>query len=256
MDNIETVAGYIADAKKVVVFTGAGFSTESGVPDFRSPGGVWDTFDPSELNLPNFMRYEEVREKYWRMHKMMWETIREARPNAGHLAVAALHEMGKLDCIVTQNTDGLHQKAGVPEEKVLEIHGTMQYVDCLDCGQRYPRSYAHDKMLAGEKVPRCGSCNGLLKPSTVAFGQAMPERETREAELRSSGCDVFLAAGSSLVVYPAAQMPLIAKRGGARLVILNLTPTPHDQYADVTIGEKTGETLSRIVEIVKGKMAA
>lgn len=256
MDNIETVAQFIVDAKKVVVFTGAGFSTESGVPDFRSPGGVWDKFDPSELNLPNFLRYEDIREKYWRMHKMMWETIRDARPNSGHLAVAALHEMGKLDCIITQNTDGLHQKAGVPAEKVLEIHGTMQFVDCLDCRQRYPRAYAHDKMLSGEKVPRCGSCNGLLKPATVAFGQAMPERETREAEHRSSGCDLFLAAGSSLVVYPAAQMPVIAKQSGAKLVIMNLTPTPHDHYADVTIAEKTGETLSQIVARVREKLVA
>jgi len=256
VEPIEAVAEMIIEAKKVVVFTGAGFSTESGVPDFRSPGGVWDRFDPSELNLPNFMRSEEVREKYWRMHKMMWETIRDAEPNAGHFAVNELREMGKLDCVVTQNTDGLHQKAGVPNEMVLEIHGTMQWVDCLDCRKRYPRAYAHDKMLAGEAIPRCDSCNGILKPATVAFGQAMPERETREAEARSADCDLFLAAGSSLVVYPAAQMPVIAKRSGARLVILNLTPTPHDGHADVVIGEKTGETLARIVKRAREKLAA
>jgi NAD-dependent deacetylase len=200
------------------------------------------------------MRSEEIREKYWRMHKMMWETIREARPNSGHLAVTELHHIGKLDCVITQNTDGLHQKAGVPDEMVLEIHGTMQWVDCLDCRQRYPRSYAHDKMLAGEKVPRCDGCHGILKPATIAFGQSMPERETREAEDRSAGCDLFLAAGSSLVVYPAAQMPLIAKENGAKLVIFNLTPTPHDHRADVVISEKTGETLSQIVARAKAKL--
>ena len=254
MEPIEAVADMILQAKKVVVFTGAGFSTESGIPDFRSPGGVWDKFDPSELNYPNFMRSEEIREKYWRMHKMMWETIKDAEPNSGHYAVAELHNMGKLDCVVTQNTDGLHQKAGVPQEMVFEIHGTMQWVDCLDCRQRYPRSYAHDKMLAGESVPRCGSCNGILKPATVAFGQSMPVRETREAENRSSTCDLFLAAGSSLVVYPAAQMPVVAKHNGARLVILNLTPTPHDHYADIVINEKTGETLSRILAQAKSKL--
>lgn len=254
MEPIEAVAEMIIEAKKVVVFTGAGFSTESGVPDFRSPGGVWDRFDPSELNLPNFMRSEEVREKYWRMHKMMWETIREAQPNAGHYAVTELHNMGKLDCVVTQNTDGLHQKAGVPDDKVLELHGTMQWVDCLECGQRYPRGDVHDKMLAGESVPRCDSCRGLLKPATVAFGQMMPQRETHESEVRSSSCDLFLAAGSSLVVYPAAQMPVIAKRSGARLVIFNLTPTPHDHYADIVINQKTGETLSRIVTRAKEKL--
>ncbi len=162
--------------------------------------------------------------------------------------------MGKLDCIITQNTDGLHQKAGIPEEMVLEIHGTMQWVNCLDCKQRYPRAKVHDKMLAGEKVPRCDSCKGILKPATIAFGQAMPERETRESERRSAGCDLFLAAGSSLVVYPAAQMPVIAKNSGARLVIFNLTPTPHDHHADVVIKEKTGEALSKVVTQVKAKM--
>ena len=182
MEPIDAVADMILQSKKVVVFTGAGFSTESGVPDFRSPGGVWDKFDPSELNYPNFLRSEEIREKYWRMHKMMWETIRDAQPNSGHYAVTDLYNMGKLDCVITQNTDGLHQKAGIPEELVLEIHGTMQWVDCLDCKQRYPRAKVHDKMLAGEKVPRCDSCKGILKPATIAFGQSMPERETREAE--------------------------------------------------------------------------
>jgi NAD-dependent deacetylase len=253
MDQIETVADMIVESEKVVVFTGAGFSTESGVPDFRSPGGVWDTFDPSELNLPNFLEREDVREKYWRMHKMMWETIRDAKPNQGHYAVAELHKIGKLDCIITQNTDGLHQKAGVPAEKVLELHGTMQWVDCLNCGKRYPRSHAQDKMLAGEKIPKCDSCHGLLKPATVAFGQSMPIRETREAEERSERCDLFLAAGSSLVVYPAAQMPVDAKRNGAKLVLINLTVTPHDHYADVVIAEKTGETMSKIVARVKEK---
>jgi NAD-dependent deacetylase len=254
MEPIDAVADMILKSKKVVVFTGAGFSTESGVPDFRSPGGVWDKFDPSELNYPNFLRSEEIREKYWRMHKMMWETIREAQPNAGHHAVTELYHMGKLDCVITQNTDGLHQKAGVPDELVIEVHGTMQWVDCLDCHKRYPRADVHDKMLAGETVPRCDSCNGLLKPATIAFGQAMPLEETHEAERRSSNCDLFLAAGSSLVVYPAAQMPVMAKRSGAKLVILNLTPTPHDHHADIVISEKTGETLSQIVAQAKARL--
>jgi NAD-dependent deacetylase len=254
MEPINAVAEMVLQASKVVVFTGAGFSTESSVPDFRSPGGVWEKFDPGELNYPNFIRSEEIREKYWRMHKMMWETIREAEPNSGHYAVTELHDMGKLDCVITQNTDGLHQKAGVPDEKVLEIHGTMHWVGCLDCGQRYPRDIAHDKMLAGEKVPRCDACNGILKPGTVAFGQAMPEYETRESERRSAGCDLFLAAGSSLIVYPAAQMPVVAKHNGAGLVIFNLTSTPHDHHADVVINEKTGESLSKVIELVKEKL--
>ncbi len=256
MEYIEAVADMIVDSEKVVVFTGAGFSTESDVPDFRGPQGVWSKFDPSELNLPNFLRSEEIREKYWQVHKMFWETVREAKPNSGHYAINELHNMGKLDCIITQNTDGLHQKAGVPDEKVLELHGTMHWADCLDCQRRYPREEVHQKMLDGEAVPRCDTCKGILKPATVAYGQAMPERETRESEARSAACDLFLAAGSSLVVYPAAQMPIIAKRGGAKLVILNIGETPHDHYADIVIGEKTGETLSLIVSRVKEKLSA
>jgi len=254
MEPIDAVADMILQANRVVVFTGAGFSTESGIPDFRSPGGVWDKFDPSELNYQNFLSSEEIREKYWRMHRMMWETIRDARPNIGHNAVTDLYHTGKLDCVVTQNTDGLHQKAGIPEEMVIELHGTMQWVDCLDCQKRYPRAQVHDKMLAGENVPRCDSCNGILKPAAIAFGQMMPQQETREAEKRSAECDLFLAAGSSLVVYPAAQMPVLAKTSGARLVIFNLMPTPHDHHADIVINEKTGEILSQIMVRVKAKM--
>jgi NAD-dependent deacetylase len=256
MEYIELVADMIVQSKKVVVFTGAGFSTESEIPDFRGTNGVWTKFDPGELNLPNFLRREDIREKYWQVHRLFWEAVKDARPNSGHYAVTELHSLGKLDCVITQNTDGLHQKSGTPDEKVLELHGTMHWVDCLDCRQRYPRDYAHEKMLAGEKVPRCGKCNGILKPATVAYGQSMPERETREAEVRSAGCDLFLAAGSSLVVYPAAQMPVIAKQGGAKLVIMNFTETPHDRYADVVIAEKTGETLSKIVARVKEKTGA
>ncbi|MBA7691759.1 NAD-dependent protein deacetylase [subsurface metagenome] len=156
--------------------------------------------------------------------------------------------------MITQNIDDLHQKSGVPEEKVIELHGTMKWVNCLECGQRYPREQIQSRVEAGEKVPLCDVCSGILKPATISFGQPMPEKETREAETRSASCDLFLVAGSSLVVYPAAQMPLIAKDGGARLVIVNLTPTPHDGYADIVIYEKTGQVLSEIVEQVKAKL--
>jgi NAD-dependent deacetylase len=251
MDYIEQVADMVVGAKKVVVFTGAGFSTESNIPDFRGPQGVWSKFDPDELNLPNFLRSEEIREKYWQVHKLFWEAVKDAQPNKGHYAVTELHNMGKLDCVITQNTDGLHQKSGTPDAKMLELHGTMHWVDCLDCHKRYPRDYAHQKMLAGEKVPRCGECKGILKPATVAYGQSMPVRETNEAVERSSNCDLFLVAGSSLVVYPAAQMPLLAKQNHAKLIIINITDTPHDSYADIVIAEKTGETMSKIVDKAK-----
>jgi NAD-dependent deacetylase len=256
MDYVEQVADMVVGAKKVVVFTGAGFSTESNIPDFRGPQGVWSKFDPDELNLPNFLRSEEIREKYWQVHRLFWEAVKDARPNSGHYAVTELNNIGKLDCVITQNTDGLHQKSGTPESKMLELHGTMHWVDCLDCHKRFPRDYAHEKMLAGEKVPRCGECKGILKPATVAYGQSMPVQETNEAMERSSGCDLFLVLGSSLVVYPAAQMPILAKQNGAKLVIINITDTPHNRHADVIINEKTGETMSKIVETAKKKLKA
>jgi NAD-dependent deacetylase len=256
MDYIEQVADMVVGAKKVVIFTGAGFSTESDIPDFRGPQGVWSKFDPDELNLPNFLRSEEIREKYWQVHRLFWEAVKDAKPNSGHYAVTELNNMGKLDCVITQNTDGLHQKSGTPDTKMLELHGTMHWVDCLDCHKRFPRDYAHEKMLAGEKVPRCGECKGILKPATVAYGQSMPVNETNEAMERSSGCDLFIAAGSSLVVYPAAQMPILAKQNHAKLVIINITETPHDRYADIIINEKTGETMTKIVETAKKKLKA
>jgi NAD-dependent deacetylase len=252
MDYIEQIADMIIESERVVVFTGAGFSTESGVRDFRGANGMWSQFDPGELNLQNFLRSEEIREKYWQVHRMFWEAVKDGRPNKGHYAVTELDKMGKLDCVITQNTDGMHQKAGTPDKKVLELHGTMHWVDCLDCRQRYPRDYAHQKMLDGEKVPRC-SCGGIIKPATVAYGQSLPADVVDEAIERSNACDLFLVAGSSLVVYPAAQMPALAKSNGAKLVIINIGETPHDHLADILIGEKTGETLDKVIARIKEK---
>ena len=158
MDNIDAVADMIVKSSKIVVFTGAGISTESGVSDFRSPGGIWDRFDPSELSYPNFVASETSREKYWAFYKELWPTMVEAEPNPGHYAIAELHNLDKLDCVITQNIDGLHQKAGLPEEKVIEIHGTMQWVACLECGKRYPREQIQARLEEGEKVPRCDAC--------------------------------------------------------------------------------------------------
>jgi NAD-dependent deacetylase len=255
MNEIDSVSEMVVQSKKLVVFTGAGISTESGVSDFRSPGGIWDRFDPNELNFQSFMASEAGREKYWEFSKALWPTVVDAKPNAGHYAIAELHRLGKLDCVITQNIDNLHQKSGVPEEKVIELHGTLKWVICLECGQRYPREQIQARLDSGIKVPRCDSCGGITKPATVAFGQPMPERETRQAEARATACDLFLVAGSSLVVYPAAQMPLIAKHSGAKLIIINLTPTPHDRYADIVIYEKTGPVLSQIVEQVKARLS-
>jgi NAD-dependent deacetylase len=255
MDKVDSVSEMVVQSKKLVVFTGAGISTESGVPDFRSPGGIWDRFDPNELNFQSFMASEAGREKYWQFSKVLWPEIAKAEPNAGHYAIAELHRLGKLDCVITQNIDNLHQKSGVPEEKVIELHGTLKWVICLECGQKYPREQIQARLDSGMKVPRCDSCGGITKPATISFGQSMPERETHQAEAKAAACDLFLVAGSSLVVYPAAQMPLIAKENGARLIIINLTPTPHDHYADIVINKKTGPVLSQIIEQVKAKLS-
>lgn len=248
---IDEVARLIAGAKKVVVFVGAGLSTESGIPDFRSPGGVWDRYDPADFDFQNFLSRESSREKYWQMATEMYEAMKDAQPNAGHMAVAELERLGKLDCLITQNIDGLHFKAGNSGEKVLELHGTAMHVACLSCQKRYDRGPIQERVAAGEKAPRCDSCGGLLKPATISFGQSMPERETAEAFRRSAACDVFIVIGSSLVVYPAAQMPVEAKRAGAKLVIINRDATPCDSMATIVLRAPAGPTMGAILEKVK-----
>jgi NAD-dependent deacetylase len=254
MEAIDAVAGMVVAAKRLVVFSGAGVSTESGVSDFRSPGGVWDRFDPDELNYQTFMASETGRERYWQFQRELWPEMVKAQPNPGHHAITEFYNMGKLDCVITQNIDYLHQRAGVPEDRVIELHGTMKWVLCLECGRKYPREEIQARLDDGTRVPRCDSCGGIMKPATISFGQAMPERETQQAMAKAAACDLLLSVGSSLVVYPAAQMPLIAKNSGARLVIVNLTPTPHDRHADIVINAKTGPVLSAIAERVKAKL--
>ena len=256
MDKIDIVADMILESKRIVVFTGAGISTESGISDFRSPGGVWSRFDPGEFTYQRFLSSQESREKYWEFSTSAWPEMAAAMPNRGHYAIVELYHMGKLDCVITQNIDGLHQKSGLPEERVIELHGTAWWVVCLECNERYSREEIQRRVESREKVPGCDACGGIMKPVTIFFGQPMPERETCEAERRSADCDLFLAAGSSLVVYPAAQMPLIARDSAVTLVILNLELTPYDQYADVVINQKTGEALPQIVARVKAKLEA
>jgi len=254
MSKIDTASDVITQAKRIVVFTGAGISTESGISDFRSPGGIWDRFDPNDFTYQKFLSGPEHREKYWAFSKSIWLPISQAEPNAGHYAIAELYHIGKLDCVITQNIDFLHQKSGIPEDRVIELHGTLKWVNCLQCGKRYPREEIQSRLEAGEGIPLCDDCGGIMKPATIAFGQPMPVKETHEAEVRSAACDLFLAIGSSLVVYPAAQMPIIAKESSAKLLIINLTPTPHDRYADLVINGKIGETMSEIAGQVKAKL--
>jgi NAD-dependent deacetylase len=253
-EQIEKVVEWVITAKKVVVFSGAGLSTESGIPDFRSPGGVWDRYNPEDFYFQNFLASEASREKYWQMASEMYEPMKKAQPNLAHLAIAEMEKLGKLDCVITQNIDGLHVKAGNSETKVIQLHGTAIYVSCLNCGKRYERDEIQERLRNGIKAPYCDDCHGPLKPATISFGQPMPERETEEAYHRSSLCDLFIVIGSSLVVQPAASMPLVAKRNGANLVIINRDPTPYDDLADIVIHDQAGPTMASILTRLKDRL--
>ncbi len=246
-------AELIVAARKLVVFSGAGISTESGIPDFRSPGGIWSRFDPEDFTYQKFTTDIEARRKQWRMLGEGHLTT-NAQPNLAHYAIAELDELGKLDCVVTQNVDNLHHKAGVPAEKVFELHGNVQWAVCLDCGRRYPFEHIKARWDGGEEIPDCEECGGMLKPDAVLFGEALPADVLEEASRRSSQSDLFIVVGSTLIVYPAAYMPAYALRAGAKLIIVNLSDTPLDPQASVLIRAKAGEAMSRIVEKVKDKL--
>ena len=251
---IEETAELIVGSKKLVVFTGAGVSTESGISDFRSPGGIWSKFDPEDFTYQKFLKDPEVRKRRWQIFSM-FRMVDLVEPNPAHYAIAELDKLGKLDCVITQNVDGLHQKAGVPEEKVIELHGTTKWVKCLGCGKRYSMSEIAERLDAGVEEPVCDDCGGILKPATISFGEPMPVRETSEAERRSRECDLMIVVGSSLVVYPAAYMPVHAMESGAKLVIINVGPTPMDRVANVLINEKAGQVMANILERVKSRLA-
>lgn len=250
MEEIVWLAQLIRESKKTVVFTGAGVSTESGIPDFRSPGGIWSKYDPEDFTIQRFLSSLDTRKSFWKA-SAEGELLMEAKPNPAHYAIAELHQLGKLDCVITQNIDNLHQKAGVPEDRVLELHGNMQWVVCLGCRSRFPLLRILQKVKGGIEVPDCPDCRGILKPDVVLFGEALPQETLREATRRAQNCDLFVVIGSSLVIYPAAYMPTYAREAGARLAIVNLTPTPLDHYATVVIRGKAGDILPRVMETVK-----
>jgi NAD-dependent deacetylase len=237
----------IADARNVVAFTGAGISTESGIPDFRSPGGIWTRYKPIEFS--DFLASAEARRETWRRKFATHPTIESATPNAGHRALARLVEQGRMSAVITQNIDGLHQASGVPEAKVIELHGNTTYAVCLDCRRRYELDWVREMFAAGEQLPVCTDCGGHIKTATISFGQPMPEDEMARARAASLAADLFIVLGSSLVVYPAAGFPLLAKRNGARLVIVNRDPTEQDKLADLIIHGEIGATLSRAVGV-------
>jgi NAD-dependent deacetylase len=244
----------IASAKRAVIFTGAGISTESGIPDFRSPGGIWTKMMPIDFN--EYVRSAKARKESWRRRFEMEGSWSAARPNAGHLAVAELVSNGIVSHVITQNIDNLHQESGVPVEKVIELHGNTRYAKCLDCEERLEiadiRAWFEDK---GEP-PDCPSCGGIVKTATISFGQAMPEIEMERAERATLACDLFIVVGSSLVVYPAAGFPVLAKRRGTRLAILNREATEQDEIADLVIHAEIGPTMSGAVRALglKGQL--
>ena len=253
-ENLDTLVKKVADlilaAKRVVVFTGAGVSTESGLPDFRSPGGIWDRFDPDDFTYQKFVSRPQTRKLWWQLiHEGSLST--EIKPNPAHYAIAELERLGKLDAVITQNIDNLHQTAGVPDEKVFELHGNAKRVVCLGCGQRYPFEQVKIKLEKGEDIPQCQACSGILKPNIVFFGEMLPEGVFEAATERAESADLFMVIGSTLIVYPAADIPARAHRSGAKLVIINLSPTPLDYEADVLIIAKAGETMAKVMEWVR-----
>lgn len=251
---VEEVAELLANARKVVAFTGAGHSTESGIPDFRGREGIWTKYDPNDFTYQKFVGDPEARKRIWRGLSAFGKSS-QTEPNPGHYALTDLYGLGKLDCIITQNVDGLNQKAGVPDEKVIELHGTTRYVKCLKCARRYPSEEIGRRLEEGVEDPVCDDCGGMLKPAAVFFGEAMPMQETAEAQRRSQQCDLMMVLGSSLVVYPAAYMPAYAVEAGAKLVIINAEPTPMDAYADVCIRGMLGQVLPRIVDSLRRRLA-
>lgn len=243
---IDILNDLVETARVIAPFTGAGISTECGIPDFRSPGGLWTKNKP--IPFDEFVASQDMRDEAWRRRFAMDAQFSAARPGRGHLALASLYRAGKVPAVITQNIDNLHQSSGIAAEHVIELHGNNSYASCLDCGQRYELEWVRQKFTdAGERAPDCVGCGGHIKTATISFGQAMPEREMGRAEQLTLDCDLFLAVGSSLVVWPAAGFPLLAKRNGARLVIINREATEFDQIADLVVRADIGTVLSPFI---------
>jgi NAD-dependent deacetylase len=244
---IDRLREMLEASRRVVVFTGAGISTESGIPDFRSPGGIWTKYQPIEFS--DFLASKEMRREAWRRKIGADETLARAEPNRGHRAVAHLVLQGKAVSVITQNIDGLHQRSGIPDDKVIELHGNTTYAACLDCARRYELAPIFAAFKQDEEPPLCEACGGFVKTATISFGQPMPFEAMRRAQMETDACDLFLAIGSSLVVYPAAGFPVRAKQNGARLVILNREPTGLDEFADLVLNMEIGPTLGSVTGI-------
>ena len=246
-EQLAEVRQWFASARRIVALTGAGISTDSGIPDYRGPQGVW-TKDPEAEKLATLQHYlgdPEVRRRSWR--NRLTSPLWDAEPNAGHLALVRLHERGQLAGVITQNVDGLHQKAGLPDDAVVEIHGSAHGVVCWSCGETAPMPRALDRVRAGEDDPPCRTCGGILKSTTISFGQSLDPGVLARAELLASSSDLFLAAGTTLGVYPAAGLFPTARRAGARTVVINLEETAYDRVADAVLRAPIGDVLPQLV---------
>jgi len=244
LDNIQKLKAFIQNSQKIVVFTGAGISTESGISDYRSKGGIWDRFQP--VTIQEFLADEAKREEYWRRKKELYAQMRDATPGRGHLAIARLEKQQKLLGIITQNIDGLHHKAG--NKKILEIHGTNREIICLSCGHIDPFDPVYERLLQGEKIPLCHDCGGLLKPNTISFGQSLDPTVLQNSVAWATSCDLMIAIGSTLIVEPAASLPRMAKEHGALLTIINRDETPLDPIADLTFMTEIGPLLDLVID--------
>lgn len=244
MSGRERLAEMLAASSRTVIFTGAGMSTESGIPDFRSPSGLWSRMKP--IQFSDFVSSKEVQREAWQRRFSGEDVLSGAQPNIGHKIIAEWVAEGPVTTIITQNIDGLHQKAGVPDDRVIEIHGNGTYCTCLSCCKHYTLTHVRGVFEQTGEPPDCISCGGIIKAATISFGQAMPERQMALAREETLVCDLFIAIGSSLVVYPAAGFPIMAKRNGARLVILNREPTELDRLADLVLHDEIGPALATV----------
>jgi len=235
------LAKLLREARRVVVFTGAGISTESGIPDFRSPGGIWTRMAP--IDFDDFVRSADMRKEAWRRRFAMEETFSSVTPNDGHVAVAQLVARGLVTHVITQNIDNLHQESGIADAQIIELHGNTRYAKCLSCGQRLELEPIRTHFEEHGEAPDCPACGGLVKTATISFGQAMPEHEMARATDATMACDLFLVLGSSLVVYPAAGFPILARRNGAKLAIVNREPTEQDAIADLVLHSEIGRVM-------------
>jgi NAD-dependent deacetylase len=245
MSKINQFRGLLAASQRAVVFTGAGVSTESGIPDFRGPGGLWTRIKP--IDFQEFIGSDEVRQQSWRQWFEHGKGLREARPNAGHFAVASLVDARKVAAVITQNVDNLHQASGVPADRVIELHGNATYAKCLDCGTTVEMDAIEQELCDTGRVGPCNSCGGIVKSATISFGQQMPEEPMRKAMEEALACDLFIVLGSSLTVYPAAGFPGMACDNGAKLIIVNQQDTDMDPAADLVIQAGIGDTMEAVL---------